>query len=121
MNEPDGVAWFAAEGVTWWAPETVIRCTQTGDENGWLDELSKLWSVHRDSMSALLNDINCRGITTPVQIAIEGNKRRVVDGHHRIAVCLALQLSIPVEFVRWSNEDEVISWTAALSDPLTEE
>ena len=64
-------------------------------EWSWHDELQDLWTRDIDNTLELLQDVTMNGIQTPVLL---GNGCRVWDGHHRIAIGLALNIDIPVEF-----------------------
>lgn len=83
----------------------IVTTVRTGEgERDWSDELHFLWTEHGHQTYALLRDIAGRGVVYPVQIAREPDGLRVFDGHHRIAACLALGVSVPVEMITWSNE-----------------
>ena len=65
-----------------------------GCEHGWPTELDWLWSVHRDQTLALMDKVRADGgIRFPVLIGTDG---RLWDGHHRVAVALALGIDVPV-------------------------
>lgn len=64
-------------------------------DHTWQTELRDMWGPnHRKTTLALMDDILANGITTPIHIGDDG---RLWDGHHRIAVAIALGIdSIPV-------------------------
>lgn len=87
------------------SPIVVVATARTGNgERDWSDELHFLWTEHGHQTFALLRDIAARGVKYPVQIAREPAGLRVVDGHHRVAACLALGIHVPVEWIEWANE-----------------
>lgn len=74
--------------------QNLIEHYHDGDEIGWAAELEFLWTEHRQQLLELMDSVLAEGFREPVLI---GNDRRIWDGHHRIAVALALNIKIPVE------------------------
>ena len=74
-------------------PRNIIGDVRTGDEHSWADEFKVLWSNDSRGMLALMNSVLKEGIREPVVIGADG---RLWDGHHRLAVAIALQLG-PIE------------------------
>ena len=70
----------------------IVRLYRDGDERGWPAELSALWTDHREDMLVLMDSVLEKGFLEPILLGSDG---RVWDGHHRIAVGLALGLLIP--------------------------
>ena len=84
-----------------WSTSAIIAEFLPGDARPWAQEIRHLWDVHPHELSALLHDIRRRGIVYPIQVNDEGaGVFRVIDGHHRVAVAVALLLPVPVEFVK---------------------
>lgn len=79
--------------------DTFISIFQPGDsDNGWPNELQYLWTSDQPRTLALLDEvISAGGINKPVSV---GPDKRVWDGHHRVAIALALRIPLPVEFVK---------------------
>ncbi len=77
------------------APASIIALMQDGDEIGWGMELNWLWTMDRKRTLELMDDVIARGFKEPILLGPDG---RVWDGHHRLAVGLALQKSVPVEW-----------------------
>jgi hypothetical protein len=79
-----------------WPAQAIITQYSDGNEHGWHEELLYLWSDDRERTLKLLQEVLDVGrIMDPVLI---GTDRRVWDGHHRIAIGLALSLPVPVMF-----------------------
>lgn len=77
-----------------WDARNLIASFADGDDLGWHEELLFLWTTDRERTIKLLDEIACAGsITDPVLI---GSDNRVWDGHHRVAVALALGMAVPV-------------------------
>ena len=89
--------------------ETIIEVYKDGDEIGWPAELQFLWTEHRNKTLALLDSVVANGFRDPVLL---GSDKRIWDGHHRIAVALALQIPVPVKFALTQPE-------APPADPIT--
>lgn len=79
------------------SPENVIEHYKDGDEIGWPYELMWLWTEHRKQLLALMDSVLKDGFQEPI---ILGNDGRVWDGHHRLAVALALGMRLPVDVVK---------------------
>lgn len=77
-------------------PDNVIEHYKDGDEVGWSTELEWLWTDDRERMLALMDLVLKEGFQEPILL---GNDGRLWDGHHRIAVALALQIPVPVKMV----------------------
>jgi hypothetical protein len=77
------------------AAAVVMIIVKDGDEIGWAEEFQWLWTVHRTEMLELMDSVLCDGFREPILV---GNDGRLWDGHHRLAVALALHLPFPVEF-----------------------
>lgn len=92
----------------------VIRQYRDGDDRGWPEELRYLWTERRPHMLVLLDDVAVSGFYEPVVL---GNDGRVWDGHHRIGVALALQLSLPV-VVAPADEELRDFWGRTLTEHL---
>lgn len=71
-------------------PKVLIAEVSTGDLHSWSNEFEFLWTQHRRAMLNLLDDVAERGIREPVVIGSDG---RLWDGHHRVAVAIALHLN----------------------------
>ncbi|AEF57247.1 hypothetical protein [Mycobacterium phage MS810] len=79
-----------------WNPRHLIETFEDGEGHGWHEELQWLWFDDRERTMQLLDEVGEVGrIREPVEI---GHDRRVWNGHHRIAVALALSLPVPVVF-----------------------
>lgn len=77
--------------------QKVIEQYNDGDENGWEIELAYLWKVRRPQLLNLMDSVLAEGFREPIDLGCDG---RVWDGHHRIAVALALGISLPVHYPR---------------------
>lgn len=89
-----------------WPPQRVIELVKTGDgDSDWYGELSWMWTEQSQMMLDLVRSIVTDGIREPIDIAIStSDELRLMDGHHRIAVALALSLeTVPVNF--WIERD----------------
>lgn len=61
----------------------------------WTDEFAQLWGLTPEYMADLTNDIRRHGIKRPLLL---GNDGRLWNGHHRLAVAVALLMdTVPVE------------------------
>lgn len=79
-----------------WDARQLISSFEDGNEHGWHEELQFLWFEDRERTLELLDAVGKVGrIVEPVVI---GADQRVWDGHHRVAVALALSLPVPVVF-----------------------
>lgn len=76
--------------------QNVIEHYKTGDEIRWADELEFLWTKRRAHLLKLMDSVLEGGFREPITL---GNDGRVWDGHHRLAVALALDVPIPVAIV----------------------
>lgn len=96
-------------------PELFCRNVVPGShEWSWSEEVADLWQHDLPRMSALLTSIAHRGVCYPVrvakqQVSMPGLKATaehwyLLDGHHRVAVCLALQ--VPVPFVVYHEQED---------------
>jgi hypothetical protein len=74
----------------------VMTVVDPGNEGPWGEELALLWTALRNEMAALLDSVVADGFRDPILIGDDG---RLWDGHHRLAMELALGISVPVEFV----------------------
>lgn len=73
-----------------------LEVIRDGDERGWAEEYTLLWTDHRERMDDLRRAVISEGILEPVLVGSDG---RVWDGHHRICVAMSLQhKTIPVTF-----------------------
>ena len=60
----------------------------------WTDEFAQLWGLTGEYMANLTNDVRRRGIQRPLLL---GNDGRLWNGHHRLAVAVALLMDeVPV-------------------------
>lgn len=79
-----------------YSASSLIESYEDGNEHGWHEELLFIWNEDRERTLKLLDEIVSVGqIKEPVII---GPDRRVWDGHHRIAIGLALSIAVPVVF-----------------------
>lgn len=83
-------------------PQDIIGEVRPGDEHSWADEFKFLWTTDRRGMLELVDSITEVGIREPVVIGADG---RLWDGHHRVAVAIALQLG-PIEVLDHRNIPE---------------
>ncbi|MFF1946928.1 hypothetical protein ACFVWF_32845 [Rhodococcus qingshengii] len=74
-------------------PSNIIGEVRPGDEHSWSDEFKFLWTNDQRGMLELVDSIAKEGIREAVVIGADG---RLWDGHHRLAVAIALQLG-PIE------------------------
>ncbi|AYB70418.1 ParB-like nuclease domain protein [Mycobacterium phage Moostard] len=87
-----------------WDARQLISSFEDGNEHGWHEELQFLWFDDRERTMKLLDEVgNVGRIMEPVTV---GHDRRVWDGHHRIAVALALSLPVPVVFAEEQEPSE---------------
>lgn len=93
----------AAGVLLTWSAEHLKATVSTGDGVDWPEELHFLWLDHGERTFALMQDIAVRGVVTPVEVALEDGVLRLVDGHHRVAACLALGLPVPVRVFQWDT------------------
>jgi hypothetical protein len=75
--------------------EVVMAIVKDGDEIGWDEELQWLWTEHRTELLELMDSVLADGFREPIFV---GNDGRLWDGHHRLAVALALRVPLPTEF-----------------------
>lgn len=75
-------------------PTAVMEHLTPGDGHPWQIELEFLWTEHRPEMLALLDSVVVEGFHEPILIGEDG---RLWDGHHRLAVALALDVPLPVQ------------------------
>lgn len=73
----------------------VMGMATCGDEGRWCDELWLLWKNDQHGMLQVLNSVLAEGFRAP----IIGNDGRLWDGHHRLAVALALDIEVPTRTV----------------------
>lgn len=70
----------------------------------WTNEFAQLWDLEHEYMSQLVADISQRGIVQPVLLGDDG---RFWDGHHRLAVAVALLIpdieAWPANDPRWEK------------------
>ncbi|MBY4381896.1 hypothetical protein HQO24_10605 [Rhodococcus fascians] len=81
-------------------PGFIMRDVEVGSrEHSWADELREMWTEpHRSVTLDILDSVLQVGIREPLMIGDDG---RLWDGHHRLAVAVALGLtSIPVTDLR---------------------
>ncbi|MFE7797016.1 hypothetical protein [Nocardia sp. NPDC057440] len=67
-----------------------MKSYTNGDETGWAAEFEFLWTRDRERTLKIMDSVLDRGYDHPVLLGDDG---RVWDGHHRIAVAVALNLS----------------------------
>lgn len=73
--------------------QEVMDTAVSGDANPWRVELECLWMHDRFTVLNVLDSVVAEGFRTPILIGPDG---RLWDGHHRLAVALALGISVPV-------------------------
>lgn len=74
--------------------QQVMDKVKDGDELGWPAQLRNLWTHHQACLLKLLDSVVAVGFREPIQIGFDG---RLWDGHHRVAVALALGIMLPVD------------------------
>jgi hypothetical protein len=79
----------------------VMGMVTCGDDGPWCDELSLLWKNDQHAMLQVLNSVLAEGFRSPIII---GNDGRLWDGHHRLAVALALDIEVPTRTVAQCSE-----------------
>ena len=84
-------------------PHQLMGWFRPGEPHDWETELNWIWSRDRAHTLKLMDRILLVGsIQVPVLL---GPDRRVWDGHHRIAIALALDLKIPVQFAPYEKKN----------------
>jgi ParB-like chromosome segregation protein Spo0J len=85
-----------------WPTSTVLTVVETGDANTWAEEIAFLWRNDTARMIELLRGVLANGIRQPISIALtDDGGWRMWDGHHRVAIAVALQLpAIPIRIHR---------------------
>lgn len=92
----------------------LLRDYRDGEEHGWATEFRWIWFEHTQRTTALLLDALHDGIREPILLGDDG---RVHDGHHRLAVAVALMLDeVPVIHV---DEVESVEYRADGSLAIT--
>lgn len=69
----------------------IMAAVAPGSGLTWTEELNDLWTRDRCDMLRLLQSVVDKGICRPVLIGPDG---RLWDGHHRVAVALALNVTV---------------------------
>jgi hypothetical protein len=83
-------------------PATEVMATVgPGDGQAWVDELHFLWTTLRHRVLDVLNSVLAEGFREPIVLGPDG---RLWDGHHRLAVALALDLEVPVTYTGQGGE-----------------
>jgi hypothetical protein len=77
------------------APEVTAMVTP-GSGLTWTQELHDLWTSDRYDTLVLLQHVASEGISEPIIIGSDG---RLWDGHHRLAVALALNITVPARII----------------------
>lgn len=79
----------------------VMATVGPGDGHAWADELNFLWTVLRHRVLDVLDSVLVEGFREPIVLGPDG---RLWDGHHRVAVALALDLEVPVVYAGKGGE-----------------
>lgn len=73
----------------------VLAQYEPGDPWTWAEEFAHIWTNHATYMVGLVANVSVYGIHTPILL---GNDGRLWDGHHRLAIAVALMHEvIPTE------------------------
>ncbi|MCW2092487.1 UNVERIFIED_ORG: hypothetical protein M2328_005767 [Rhodococcus erythropolis] len=83
-------------------PRNIIDEVQTGDGLTWAEEFQFLWQYRWVRLIDLMQSVRENGIREPIVIGDDG---RLWDGHHRMAVAIALQLG-PIEVLDHRKTEE---------------
>lgn len=73
----------------------VMSTVGPGDGQAWAQELAFLWTTLRYRVLDVMDSVLAVGFREPIVLGREG---RLWDGHHRLAVALALDLEVPVTY-----------------------
>lgn len=105
---------YAHLPVVMMRPTAVMELVTPGDTGPWSSELAYLWTDHQQHETlTLLNAVLAEGITEPIII---GNDGRLWDGHHRLAVALALGIPVPTRAIPAGGQ--ILEHTAPPSNEL---
>lgn len=74
----------------------VMDMVKPGSGLTWTHELQELWTEDRHDTLLLLQHVVGEGISEPIIIGPDG---RLWDGHHRLAVALALHITVPARII----------------------
>lgn len=95
VDEPaNGCGWHQSSAMRepkqyLYHPQNIIGEVRPGDDHSWAAEFKFLWTNDQHRMLELMASITKEGVCEPVVIGSDG---RLWDGHHRLAVAIALQL-----------------------------
>lgn len=73
----------------------VMATVGPGDGQAWAEELAFLWTTLRHRVLDVMDSVLAEGFREPILLGRDG---RLWDGHHRLAVALALDLEVPVTY-----------------------